>query len=812
MHLPVSPTNFIGRERERVAIGELVTRSSVRLVTLSGPGGIGKTRLAIETARQLRASFAGGIVYVDLSPLSEAEQVLPAMANELGARETVGQSVLHGIAAILRSRTLLLLDNFEHVADAASDVAAVLGATEQLTLLITSRVPLRISWEHDVSIPPLSLPPPLHDVGQADLDASEAMAMFVDRARAAQAGFMVTQANRPAIAEICRQLDGLPLAIELLAARTKLLPPPVLLARLDSPLDLLTTGMRDAPARHQTLRRSLEWSYGLLAPYEQEFFALQAVFVGRFTLDAVEAVAAADETTPVLDLVQAAIDHSLLQRDRTTDGETVFWMLHTVREYAGEHLAADPRAPTLLRRHAEYYLQLAERAEPELRSGAQLVWLRRLALEQDNLRAALDWLLAHDVSRGLRLAGALRLFWVVRGDLSEGRRWLSRGLSISVDLDAPIRAKALLAAADLAGEQKDFVEAIRLYEQSLELWEASGDQANAALVVNNLGNLYRARGDMTTAAALFERNRVLWHSLGNAEKEARALGNLGLVALSSGDNVAADELIAASLAIFSRLDDSLNIARGLNNRGYALLFQERFTEAQPILEASLARFRELGEKVGIANTLSNLATANRGAGRLGPATEHALESLQLFEELGDHNGIAECLQVLAAVAAARQQPERAVQLVAAAQRLRQSIGAQLPPNERTLLDGLSNRLRRAVGDKRFAAVWLLGETLSTADALLLARAQPATNDQAATAVTSPTFGSAQSGAAGSVGLSRREVEVLTLLARGLTYEQIADRLVISPRTVNRHLSSIYGKLNVETRHAAARWAIDQQLV
>ncbi len=486
-NLPVQPTSLIGREKEVAAVLDLLQREEVRLLTLTGPGGTGKTRLGLQVAAELAERFTDGVFFVNLAPISDPELVVPTLAQTLNVKEIAEQTLLDLLKASLHwKHLLLLLDNFEQVLGAAVYVADLLAACPNLKVMVTSRMTLHIRGEQEYAVPPLAVPDPKHLPDLVVLSQYEAVALFIQRAQAARPEFQVSNANAPAVAEICVRLDGLPLAIELAAARIKVLPPRALLARLGQRLAVLTNGPRDAPVRQQTLRNTIKWSYDLLDSQEQQLFQRLSVFAGGCTLEAIESVCAAfgDEVGTVLDAVASIIDKSLLQQTeqkvRQEGGEPRLVMLETIREYGLERLKGDGEREAIQQAHADYYLALAEDTEPELAGPRQAVWLERLEREHDNLRAAMQWSLepgedGHRREMALRLGGALQRFWIVRGHWSEGRNFLERALAESKEVAASVQVKALITAANLAHVQADNDRAEALAEKSWALCKELGD-------------------------------------------------------------------------------------------------------------------------------------------------------------------------------------------------------------------------------------------------------------------------------------------------------------------------------------------------
>jgi predicted ATPase len=536
-NLPVQPTPLVGRVREVGVVCALMLRDEVRLVTLTGPGGIGKTRLGLQVAAELSESFADGVFFVDLTPLRHPSLVLPTIAQTLGIQEAPGQSLLERLVEGLRQKQLLLLlDNFEQVLSAAVQVADLLSACPRLNVLVTSRETLHVRAEHEFAVPPLALPDPRHLPELAALAQSEAVALFLERAQATKSDFQLTPTNARAIAEICTHLDGLPLAIELAATRIKLLPPQVLLARLGQGLAVLTSGARDVQARHQTLRHTITWSYDLLNAQEQRLFRRLAVFVGGCTLEAAEAVSTAvdDTDADVLEGMASLLDKSLLQRTERDGEEPRFVMLEIIREYGLEVLASEREAQATRTAHAAYYLALAEQAEPELSGPQQLSWFERLEREHDNLRAALSWFLEQDSERrrselALRFSGALSRFWEIRGYVSEGRRWLERVLDESRGVRSAVRAKALVGAGALATLQDDFGQAEALCGEGLALYRELGDRRGSATALSCLGYATMMRSNYAAAHALLEEALALFREAGDTGSSVYALHRLASV-------------------------------------------------------------------------------------------------------------------------------------------------------------------------------------------------------------------------------------------------------------------------------------------
>lgn len=774
---PTPLTSLVGRERDIDVIASLLQQPGVRLVTLTGPGGVGKTRLALAVATMLLPNFLDGIALVGLAPVRDSTLVASAIAHALGAAESGDEQPVAALVATLgRAPMLLVLDNFEQVLEAAPLVVTLLNACPRLTILVTSRAALHVSGEREYPVPPLAVP--ATDASQPGAIAgSLAVRLFVERALAVDPGFHLTDDNAAAIAAICSRLDGLPLAIELAAARSKVLPPALLLPRLSRRLPLLTGGPRDVPARLQTMQEAITWSHDLLTVEEQALFRRLGVFVGGFTLEAAESVCGSitetlEPSSPpvatVLDGIASLVDKSLLQGNAGQGRERCLGMLETIREFALERLDAAGEGEAARAAHASYFGTLVKRFNPNRFGSGERVddRLQHLEAEMPNLRGAFTHLAdADDPESVLRLASGLAVFWQLRGYLREGQHWLEWGLTHGAELPAESRGLGLTGLALIRWSQGDRAQAASLAEEALTVANHLEDREIAAAAVHTLGLVAEAQQRWTEAEPLLEHSLAAWRMLGDKSAEAMTLHLLGDVAYGLGD-------------------------------------RERSASCS---EASLALFRAIGHAAGAGLPLCRLAVLARDARDDHRAVLTYHEALHLWSGVQDRWFIMLALTGLAELAAAYGQAQAAATLLGSIDALAETTGAPLFHTARINYDRAAAAAHVALPDERFDALYATGRRLRLDDASALAMAI-SVPDPTRVATNGP-----ESTPSAHI-LTPREIEVLRLLIAGRTDREIAAALFIGRRTAQDHVSNIIAKLGVANRTEAAVAAVRDRLI
>jgi predicted ATPase/DNA-binding CsgD family transcriptional regulator len=788
---------LIGRSRELAAAAHLLRQQHVRLLTFSGAGGVGKTRLAYQVADELVSDF-DGICVVSLAPIRDHAHVVAALAQALDLYDAGDHNILERITAHLRPLSyLLVLDNFEHVLKAAPLLADLLAACPALKLLVTSRASLRLRSEYEFPVPPLA--------------ADDAVALFAQRAQQHRPNFALTPHNGDAVRELCVRLDGLPLALELAAVRIKLLSPQAILARLDERLNLLTGGPADAPARQQTLRNAIAWSYDLLTREEQRAFRRLAVFVGGFSLEAAEAALKTEgrglsEESPVsvlspqssiLDGLAGLVDQSLVRQVERPDGEPRFTMLETIREYGLEQLIVCGEQESARRAHADVCLSLAERAEPYLAGEDQRQWLDRLDQEHNNLRAALQWAVQHDPLIAVRISGALQRFWYARSHLREGLSWLNMALAAQGAVEDATRLKALHGAALLATAVTRLEDAERLCCEALALARRCGDLATAAAVLQPLAIVLAWRGRYDHARATSEESIALSRIVGDSVGLAMALAYRGHIGFFAGDYAAARESLRAALTIFRARNHTWGTAFASYGAGLVELADSKVEGVRSLFETARDLDRSIGNRRGLIRSLYGLGRLARIQGDTAMASVRFRESLELGHDVGDVWSICRALEGLADLLLANGRSEDAARLFGMAEALRDMLGTPQPVPIASWYAHMPHALQQRLDAQTLVERQAEGREMTIEQVLRLLDAPPTALEASPatlTALVEP--------------LTPREIDVLRLLARGLTDQQIATALVISPRTVHTHLNAIYSKLDVNNRSAATRWALE----
>lgn len=726
-NLPVALTSFIGREREQAEIKALITKN--RLVTLTGPGGSGKTRLAMQVAMELTDIYRNGVWWVELAALKDSILVPQTVMKAVGLPEQSGRTPIDSLMDYFQSKhVLLILDNCEHLIDACAQlVMKLLQTCRELSILATSREALNVDGEIACVVPSLQVPQSGTPWPIAQLREYDAVRLLIERVKASEQGFQLTDQNATAVVHICQQLAGIPLAIELAAARVKVLSIEQIAARLEDALQLLTEGKRTAPQRQQTLRATMDWSYDLLTEKEQILFRRSSVFAGGFTLEAAEAVCTGDDINrgEVLDLLKYLVDKSLIVK-QVQGIEARYRLLEPIWQYAREKLIATGEEENIQSRHSEFFTQFAVYAEPALEGPDQVTWLHRLETEHDNFRAALVWALKRGDSDGLlRLSGALAWFWYVRGHLSEGQQWLQRALGMSNQADKKtaesrtLHIKVLIQAGILAWAQGDHKMRRALAEESLALSREAGDRLGMAYALHGLGDLTRSQGDYTAARALYEECLTLIRETGDKSTIPAVLNSLGLVAHAQSDYETARRLYQESLALSREMGNKQGIASSLNFLGFVAQAQDDYAGARVLHEESMALSREIGDKRGIATSLTNLGHVNLIQRDFTSARTQYSESLKLLSEARNQQDIVHCLVGWANFAEATGQAERAAKLCGFVEALLQATGRALFP-EREMYEKTITTLRSQLDEATSAAAWAAGKAMSTEQAIAFA--------------------------------------------------------------------------------------------
>ncbi|MFN0154792.1 MAG: ATP-binding protein [Gaiella sp.] len=762
-------TTLIGREQSVAEAVSLLRRHDVRLLTITGPGGIGKTRLVHAVASATADDFADGFVFVPLQSIRDPDHVIGTIARSLGLFDGEGDLGRRLVAHIEGRQLLLVVDNFEQVVDAAPALAAIVAASPSLKVAATSRMRLRVNGEQELPLQPLT--------------RDDAVSLFLERARAVRPDLQPDEGDLAAVAEICGHLDDLPLAIELAATRVKVLSPMTMLARMERRLELLTSGSRDAPSRHRALRDTIGWSVDLLDEDEKALFRRLSVFAGGCAIDAVEEVCGGD-----LDALGSLVDKSLMR----ADGER-FGMLETIREYAGELLDSSAEAVDIRRAHAAYFLRFAQAAAAGLAGSDQAKWRTTLGTDHDNLRAALHFSLdGGDPETALQLCAVLWRFWFERGYLSEGRLWLDEAIATSSELSLA-RARVLSGNGVLAHYQGDYARSEQLCQEALELSVSVADARGVAEAQTGIALVRRARGDYSEAESLFHDALAGYEAIGDEAGIARALDRLAIHFVVTGDDDQARTLFERSLGLFRRLGDGHGVALSLY--GLAVVRPAgAHRDARARAVESLDILRAVGDRRTFAKVLWNLAEIDADLGDPDAAAAQFEESLTLFVEFGDRWFSLLVLESAAFLAAATGDAERAVRLLGAADTVLGAIGVPLLARFRARHDHVLAEAGSILGSGRFEAAWDEGRRLPLSATVELVGAVRARADFE-----------------GPVDLTTRELEVLALVAEGRTDADVAERLVVSLRTVHAHLRSVYRKLDVHTRSAATRYALEHGL-
>jgi predicted ATPase/Tfp pilus assembly protein PilF len=706
---------LIGREEELRKLQKLLLQEGTDLLTITGPGGIGKTRLALQVAANLLDDFADGVFFVSLASITNPDLVPATITQALGLKTGENQTGVELLKRSLRDqRMLLVLDNFEQVIAAAPLLSELLAAAPDLKILITSRAVLHLYGEHEFSVPPLAVPdlndlPPLETLARLP-----AVTLFISRAQAVTGDFQLTPDNARIVSEICVRLEGIPLALELAAARIKLFAPQALLTELSHRLTLSVQKSADIAPRHQTLRNAVAWSYQLLESDEQALFAQLGVFVGGFTLEAADAVCAAQNSeVPMLEQLASLVDRSMLQHARRENGQPRFIMLETLREYALEQLETCGQTWSARRQHWTYYLQLVESIEPQPKTPDLAVWMKQLEEEHDNIRAALAWTLEQDeVEAALRIAGAVWKLWQIHGHVEEGVEWMETILGRSRTHLSEARAKALWGAGWLGMVKGNLDRSRQYFEEGAEISRQIGSQRYLGLSLHGIGAVARGQGDFESSRAAFDESLPLFQGLGNTEDIAWTFEHLGATAMEQGDFEQAMVYLSQALTLFQELQQNWACAEALTFLGHAALQQRDYALAQKRYEAALAIYQELEDKPNVATMNSYVGATLFGRGDYERAVGLYRESLLLARDLKDYWGLTWGVERLAEVAERVGQLERAARLWGAAAALRHVSGVSWHPGfHSNYTEERFASLKASLGETRWTQLWAEGREM-----------------------------------------------------------------------------------------------------
>jgi len=812
-NLPIPLSSFIGRQSEIREIRQNLL--SNRLVTLTGPGGCGKTRLALKVAQELTDAFDQRVWFVELASVGDAALVPQTIAATLSVREQAGRVLMDILVDTLSAHPgLLVIDNCEHLILACAQVAeSLLKKCPDLKILATSREGLGITGEVSWTVPSLSLPdqkpwtnPVSAREAMQSYQESESVQLFVTRADAISPGFELTPETGSWVAEICRRLDGMPLAIELAAARVRTISVQQIAQRLDDRFHLLTSGSRTAPLRHQTLAATLDWSYALLSDLEQKVLQGLSIFAGGGTLDAIESVCVSRHVEPaeVLDTLSRLVDKSVVTVDRPERGETRYHLLETIRQYAREKLADAGGTDESKDRHLDYFLKWSENAEPHLTSPEQVEWLDRYEAEHDNLRAALEWCNANPGKAllGLRLAAACGRFWRLHGYISEGRRHLSAALSEQSAQDRTItRARALTLLANHAYLQSDYPAMRPIAEEALSVWRELGEEgkAGAAYTLDLLGELATEEGDYDSAPVFFQEALEIYKEINNLRGIGQMHMQFGWAAMRTGDYSKAQSHLEEFHNLAKQVGDKSGLAYAFSGLGEVAVRQGQFERAVSLLEQGLVLNRERGDKWGTGTLLGSLGWVALRQHDFKKMREILGESLSVRMEISDKGGIAWCLEKLAEAKKDQAQFEEAAKIFGQAEALRAPIGSVIDPADRADYSRIISGLQSALGMDAFAALWAEGAAMPIDGVIELALSEP---EMESTRAEKEKFG----------GLTAREREVASLIAQGKSNREIAEAMTVGVKTIETYVTRILNKLGFDSRVQIATWAVEKGLM